>query len=111
MIYSRTLLLIHPIYNSLQLLIPNSQSIPTLPVFAFLEEDSTDTNTLLLLCVYFLQTWPGDSLLPLFRVKTEWGEWQNSKNSWKFCLISIQNRKNQPTKRWPIKIEFQINNE
>jgi len=82
-------------------------------VFAFLKEGSTDISTLLLLCVYLPQPWHGDddSLLPLFGVKTEWGEWQNSKNSWKFCLISIQKRKNQPTKRWPIKIEFQINSE
>ena len=29
--YSRTLLFIHPVYNSLHLLISNSQSVPSLP--------------------------------------------------------------------------------
>ena len=33
MLYSRTLLCIHYIYNSLHLLIPYSQSIPPLPAF------------------------------------------------------------------------------
>ena len=95
MLYSRTLLFIHPMFNSLHLLIPNSQSIPPHPP-ALATTSLFSTLWPYWVSVFTSTKWK--SYVPYSSHKaTTWIKWHDKKS---LTVCGLTATKNQNDSRW-----------